>query len=111
MGDDDSDGNDDESGEEDSEDENEEGGDESDELDGDDTADMDSDESYVQGSNDKDSDEEVKEFVSEIDDIGKGKLQGLEMDQMLSSGGLTLSGAFASLCLSTIVCLLSSIFY
>ena len=70
---------------------------------------MDSDDTYVQGF-DLDSDK-VEEFGSGIDDIGKDKLQGLYMDQLNSSGGLTISGAFTSLFISTIVCLLSSIFY
>ena len=72
---------------------------------------MDSDDTYVQGFDDKDPEEVVEEFASGIDDIEKGKVQGLEMDQSLSSSGPTLSGAFALLCLGTIVCLLPSIFY
>ena len=73
---------------------------------------MDSDDTYVQGFDldDLDSDK-VDEFGSGIDDIGNDKLQGLYIDQFTSSGGLTRSGAFTSLCISTIVCLLSSIFY
>ena len=70
---------------------------------------MDSDDTYVQGF-DLDSDQ-VEEFGSGIDDIGKDKLQGLYMDLFTSSVGLTRSGAFTSLCISTIVCLLSSMFY
>ena len=72
---------------------------------------MDSDDTYVQGFDDNDPEEVVEEFESGIDDIGKGKLQGLQMDQLPSSSGPTLSGAFGSLCLGTVVCLLSSIFY
>ena len=72
---------------------------------------MDNDDTYMQGFDDEDSDKVIDEFGSGIDDIGKGKLQGLDIDHLLSSGGLTLSGAFTSFCISTIVCLLSSIFY
>ena len=69
---------------------------------------MENDDTYVQGFDDNDSDQIVEDFGSAIEDIGKGQLQSSEL---LSSGGFTLSGAFASLCLSTIVCLLSSMFY
>ena len=72
---------------------------------------MDNDDTYLQGFDDKDFDKVAEEFGSAIDDIGKDKLQGLDIDQLRSSGGLTISGAFALLCLSTFVCLLSSIFY
>ena len=72
---------------------------------------MDYDDAYVQGFDDKDIDKVVEEFGSAIDDVEKHKLQGLDIDQLRSSGGLTLSGAFASLCISAIVWLLSNIFY
>jgi len=72
---------------------------------------MDSDDTYVEDFDDKDSEKVVEEFENAIDNVEKDRLQGLEMDQLLSSGGLTLGGTFGSLCLSAIVCLLSSIFY